>query len=51
MKFEFSGCCFRITLELFWLGPEPVFRRYRIAPRDAVVRRKLISAVRERLRE
>lgn len=49
MKLEFSGCCFRITMEFFWLGPEPVFRRYRIAPRDATVRRKLLRTVRERL--
>ena len=51
MKFEFSGCCFRITLELFWLGPEPVFRKYRIGLRDAVVRRKLLGVVRQRLQE
>lgn len=51
MKFEFSTCCFRIRLEFFWLGSEPVFRRYRIAARDAAVRRKLLRNVRERLKE
>jgi hypothetical protein len=51
MKIELSGCCFRITIELFWLGREPIFRRYRVAPRDAAVRRKLLHNVRERMRE
>ncbi|MBI2924963.1 MAG: hypothetical protein HYY24_04565 [Verrucomicrobia bacterium] len=51
MRFELSGCCFRITIELFWLGPEPVFRRYRIAARDGAIRRKLLHSVRERLRD
>ena len=51
MKIEFSGCCFRFSLQLFWLGPEPLFRRYRIASRDAVVRRKLLGAVHERLKK
>jgi len=51
MKFEFSTCCFRLTLEFFWLGPEPVFRRYRIMPGDATVRRKLLRTVRQRLME
>jgi hypothetical protein len=51
MRIEFNGCCFRIMIELFWLGPEPVFRRYRVASRDAAVRRKLLRNVRQRLRE
>jgi len=51
MKIEFAGCCFRVMLEIFWLGPEPVFRRYRIAPRDGRLRRKLLRTVRERLKE
>ena len=36
-------------LEFFWLGPEPVFRRYRVVPLDATVRRKLRRTVRRRL--
>lgn len=51
MRFEFSTCCLRITVEFYWLGPEPVFRRYRIKPHDAVIRRKLLRNVREQLRE
>lgn len=51
MKFAFSTLCFRLTLEFFWLGPQPVFRRYRILPRDAMVRRKLLRTVRQRLQE
>ena len=49
MKIEVSGCCFRIVLELFWLGREPAYRRYRIAAEDAAVRRRLLGAVRDRL--
>jgi hypothetical protein len=49
MKLEFSTCCFRITIELFWLGPEPVFRKYRIVSQDASTRRRLLRNVRERL--
>jgi serine/threonine protein kinase len=25
-RIELSGCCLRITIELFWLGPEPLSR-------------------------
>lgn len=51
MKFEFGTCCFRLTLEFFWLGPEPLFRRYRRMPGEATVRRNLLRAVRRRLLE
>ncbi len=51
MKFEFSTFCFRLTLEFFWLGPPPLFRRYRIIPDEAAVRRQLLRRVRHRLRE
>jgi hypothetical protein len=49
MRLEFHTFCFRLTLEIFRLGPEPVFRRYRVVPKDATVRRKLLRNVRRRL--
>jgi hypothetical protein len=49
MKFQMNGPCFRMTLELFWLGPEPEFRRYRVARRDGAIRRKLLRIVRKQL--
>lgn len=51
MKFAFSTYCSRLKLEFFWLGPPLVFRRYRILPRDAAVRRQLLRIVRQRLME
>lgn len=50
MRMEFGACWFRITIELFWAGPETVWRRYRVSLRDAAMRRKLFHKVRKRLK-
>ncbi|MBX3744938.1 MAG: hypothetical protein KF833_06470 [Verrucomicrobiae bacterium] len=49
MRFEFSLFCCRVAVEIFRLGTEPVFRRHRIVPEEAVVRRRLLRDVRRRL--
>jgi len=49
MKLEVRTFWFRLTLELFGLGPDAPFRRYRTIPRDASVRRRLLRSVRDRL--
>lgn len=51
MKVEVRMCCFRLTLELRWLGLEPDFRSIRLIPREASLRRALRRNVRERLRK
>jgi hypothetical protein len=51
MRFELLGCCFRITIELFWVGPEPEYHRYRVAQGDAAIRRRLLHGVRKRLED
>jgi hypothetical protein len=51
MRLEFSGCCFWIVIECFRPGPELNFRRYRVGPQDAAVRRRLLRDVRKKRKE
>lgn len=51
MKYEFSIFFIRLTLEIIRVGPTPVFRRYRVTPNEASVRRHLLRRVGHRLRQ
>ena len=53
MKFEYIGCCFRITVEFFRREPALAFRKYRVQPSSGEyeARRKLLHEVRAKLKK
>lgn len=51
MTLSFQALGFQFTVAIFRLGPGPMFRRYRLHPREAVLRRRLLDDVRQRLLE
>ena len=52
MKLEYTGCCFRISLEIFRRGPEPVYRKYRVGSQalEYEARRQMLRDVRAKLK-
>jgi hypothetical protein len=51
MKLEYTGCCFRVELELFPPGIE--WQRYKVAPRvrAPLIRRKMYRQIAARMRK